>query len=576
MRALPRAARTRRPARTGLFFVLLFGALGLAGPGAARAAAPVTLPASPFGAAAGDVDGDGTGDLALLLVYPAWGSGTEFTDTAEGTSVDVVSAITDRRELLVFRLTPEGPRPLAAPLRVGREVLAIDGRSARGPVVVLTDDGPKKLVLGAAPAATGVAGSPAPAADASGPAGDAAPPPADAVADGSAQGPVLELAPIARLRPLFAGAETVATSLRLLQDIDRDGTAEVLVPTLGALSVVSLAGGTPGDVPVTFRRARSGASGSFSQSVPRLSDFDRDGNVDALEVDRGRQRASLRRGTARGTFGAAVTWDFATLLKKELETVTKDEMSSNAEFVDVLDTDGDGTLEVVVIRYDPIKETLFGALRAARGLPGTLSFYPLRSDGSLGPARESVKTTGIMTSGLLPRSSSAFVDLDGDGKPEIVTLTIDVGVLGIARALASGVGKFDVGLRVYHRGPSGYAEVKDAMPEFQFKIGLSSEELTRTAEMPGDVDGDRIDDLVVVDDRTVNLHRGAKGGRVATKPTATLTLQKPLRSFFGTRWLDLDGDGALDLVAFEALDPQKDTPSRPVQMEILVPKTVLR
>ena len=110
----------------------------------------VQLPANPVDVAAGDVDGDGTAEIVLLLLYPAWGSAAEVRDTREGQEVDVVAALQDRRELRAYEV--EGGTRLrlaAAPLPLDGSVFALDALPRGGPVVAMTAAGPARVVVSA-------------------------------------------------------------------------------------------------------------------------------------------------------------------------------------------------------------------------------------------------------------------------------------------------------------------------------------------------------------------------------------------------------------------------------------------
>ncbi len=506
------------------------------------AASALVLPASPRAVAVGDVDADGTAEIALLLVYPRWGSESEFKQVEGAMEVTVVPAIQDRRELHVYDVGKDGAlEPAANPLTIGREVLALGADGALGPVLALTDGGPARVIVHADAAGTST----------------------------------IRVQRFAELPTVLAGADTVFADAVIARDIDGDGSPEAIVPTARGLTPVRLDGTFMPAIEALDRRVRSGSSSSLEFALPELRDVDRDGTLDLLAFDARRERARWQRGQG-SSFAVPVDWNLETLLAERYQ---KDSDEADTPWLaGVLDMDGDGTLEAAVATFQDTGDGVGGFLRTLRALPATIAFHGLGADGKVAAEPErTLQSEGFFWVGGLPESAvGPFADLDGDGVAELVTLTARIGVVGLARAAASGVARAEVTPRVYRLGAKGYEPVPNAVAPFDFRFDVGGGELTRFASIPGDLDGDERADFVIVDKTKVLVHRGLAGARFEEDPSITLSLEKPLRSWFGAVFRDIDGDGALDLIAFEALKPEGDDPSSPAQVEVLFPRRARR
>lgn len=486
------------------------------------------LPASPDAFALGDVDGDGRAELVLLLVWPSWSSVSVMRESQPSVyEVDVVPAIEDRRELWAFRLENGSLVRAAEPLRVGREVLALGPERRGDTAVALTDDGLSRIAVHPDEKGT----------------------------------PRLALERLAALTPLAAGSARPAGSVRTIG-------REWVVPTPRGLALVA-PDGAQREIPAAFRTVRSGGTPVLRLPLPRAADVDRDGTPDFVEIDRNEARAALRRG---GAAGAPVTWALRPLLDppEGAAAPAKGEAPPARRLLDVLDADGDGTLDAAVLEQKDEAEGLREGMKLLRGVEGRVSFYPLLPDGRIAPEpRGRLDIVGHPLTLDHPSGwSTAFRDLDGDGVPELLTITVKFGYFGMARAFVTKNIKAGVVLHVYRRQGGAWREVDKAAPEFEFSADLGDMDTSRFFRIPGDLDGDGFADMVQVDGRRLAVHAGQAGGRFAAKPSVTLDLADKVRDFMGLFFVDADGDGRPDVLAFEAQPRAKDDPGRPVRMEL--------
>lgn len=496
--------------------------------GAEAPAAGVQLPAHPVDVAAGDVDGDGSVEIALLLLYPAWGSAAEVRDTRAGQEVDVVAAIEDRRELRVYEIEAGSRLRLAAPpLQVGGEVFALDALPRGGPVVAMTATGPATLALSSG---------------------------------------ALSLVAVAHEPPLFAGVERFFAFAPLIGDVDGDGSPESLVPTSRGIVAVRVPDGRRLDLAAPLEDAVSGASGRLRLTLPQAVDVDRDGTVDLLDVSRATERVALRRGLGGGRFADAETWDLASLLAPRGPSSGP---GQDPFLLDVLDADADGTLEAAVVVREGDDDR--PGLRELKEGLHAITFHALVPGQPAAAAPESTLRASFTAPLPLPRddSFSPFLDLDGDGAQELLAFDLSLGYFGIAKAVTTGKAKVGVRPRAFRRTGEGWKEIPEVAPAFDVRVNLRQGELRGFALLPGDVTGDGIDDMLVLDDDEVRVHPGRAGGTIARDATARRRLPRAQAgSSFLPVFVDLDADGTLELVAVEQLERRDDEAARPVQLSV--------
>lgn len=498
---------------------------------AALASVQVTLPAEPRSLAVGDVDGDGSQEIVLLLVWPAWGSEAETVEEAPGmVSVEVRPILEQRREIHVYRVADEQLVPVLEPLRVGTEMLALGAASPSGAVIALEAEGPARLSV--------VAGE---------------------------EGPEIALTRIAEIEPLIARTERISSATTPFVLPAPDGSARIVIPSRASVAVVGLDGGIE-RVPAPFVEIEDAR---IRMPLPRVFDVDRDGREDLLFIDRQRYRVAWVRGRASGGFGGALVWDAAPLARKLL---AGEDAAPYVELLDAGDVDGDATLEAVFAVREREKDQsgTKTALEEVRGAKNAVLFFRLAPGGVVVPTSErSVRTEGHLFQFDHPLGwSTPFRDLDGDGVVEIVAARAKVGVFGIMRSAASGVADLPFQPRIYGISRDGWGELEAGLPEMNFRVDFGDGELTEFMKIPGDVDGDgHLDVAQILGDR-VEVYLASGERRYPSEPSHVVELDGDITSFVGVVFADADADGILDVLSFQALEPEEDVPGTPHRFEI--------
>ena len=146
-------------------------------------------------------------------------------------------------------------------------------------------------------------------------------------------------------------------------------------------------------------------------------------------------------------------------------------------------------------------------------------------------------------------------DLDGDGRLDLVALTLDFSLFEAMRVLATKSIKLGLDFGIYRQGEGlAFRPVTGLDLAGELRLRLDSLALGQLSSFSGDFDGDgRADFLQLGRGRKVTIHRGQPGARYAPEPDLVITLERePLDATLVTV-SDLDGDGRSDLAVTQPI-----------------------
>jgi hypothetical protein len=454
----------------------------------------------------------------------------------------VVPALFDRRELRFLRGLPEGGfADDSEPLPVDTSVLSLTVGHPGVPVVALTDAGISAVRL-------------------------------EAVEGGTR----LRLESIVEATPLLAGTETFFPDLGLLGEIDGQPPLDLIIPTRRGMVVHR---GTPDGFE---------ALGSSRLEWPVFEGFDagaragyfptpvyRDANADGLD-DLLLRRAD---GSWEGFFvyrneGAG---RFAPLLGPLGEigaTPGVEEAEDEAgEVVFFGDLDGDGRAEYLTQEeLEPEDAGFRKEMKHAKRPPHRYRIFHSTRD--LGPEAE--PALGFEATGWsFPGESDVQIpgglqDLNGDGRLDLVALTLDFSILQAVRILTTKSLKIGIDFHVMCQMEDGrFREVRDLDLSGVFKLDLNNLRMGQVSLFDGDFDGDgRADFVQLGRGRKVTIHRGGEACDYPASPDLEVELLEEPKDLALTRIEDLDGDGLSDLLIVQPQAAPDPGVSAPVRLDL--------
>lgn len=519
----------------------------------------VQLPGPPASILWPDLDGDGHRDLLVMVAYTEWDQlaieeSTEM-DGVEGLMevMTIVPALTDRRELHLFLGNGDGSYRAAGQRALEASVLALEEGPAAAPVLALRDDGLAALRWQP-----------------------------DAEADRRLVFEALDDTP-----PVFAGSQTFLPRLGLSHDLDGDGQLDFLLPADDGLAVFL----TPNQGPPAATgqhllapndRRRAGSRPLRRYPLPRIEDTDGDGHPDLIFVeDEDEDELAfhvLRGGQAEGDFFAPAEGPHSLELSCP-EDLPADQgcLESDRELAYYGDLDGDGRAEYVTqLEIPPPGDGMRQELKNAKRPPFRYQLFHSRADG--GPEATpyytfdalgySFNSSGDDAEGLsIP---GGLQDLDGDGRKDLITLTLDFSVFQVMRLMTTRSLSIGLDFHIYCQQDDGsFQGVPDLDLSGKFKLDLDDIRLRQLSFFDGDFDGDGKADFVQMGrGRSVSIHRGQDGCGYAAQPDLTLKLDEEPRNVALVRIEDFDADGLSDLLIVQPnrIDEPGVTP--PVRLDL--------
>lgn len=500
------------------------------------------LPGPPVELFVTDIDGDDIVDLLILVAYTTWDqittSETIESDEVEGLleMMTVVPALADRRELHLLRGLPEGgfatPGNGGSKVAVPTSVVAFFEGPPAAPILALDDEGLVAVRL---------------ASDASG------------AKDGNDD---LVFERLLERPTVLSDVASVLPGLPLSHDLDGDGLLDVVYPLRDRLQI--LRGGQPGfedpslgldvshEVFLPTRDDLELSARSMHYPLPRLEDLDGDGDPDLVLAH---PRRRLNDPWIAENLGGARFAALERPFKERWGAAAGDEVGRSVVYLG--DVDGDGTANLVEERSRASNSERFREeMREAKNPP--FHYDVIELDREARPART---TTSLDTVGYAFGADSdaefplpgGFVDLDGDGRQDLVTITLDFSMMQLVRIMVTQSISLGLDFHVYCQGEDGaFQRVQGLDLSGKFKIRLNDVRLGQLSQFAGDFDGDgRSDFLQLGRGRRVSIHRGEAGCRYPSRPDLTFDLRQEPRNLSLVQVRDFDGDELADLLVVQ-------------------------
>jgi hypothetical protein len=232
------------------------------------------------------------------------------------------------------------------------------------------------------------------------------------------------------------------------------------------------------------------------------------------------------------------------------------------------DLDGDGHAEIVTREGLDTKS----GMKQAKKPRMRYAIHKLRPDLTVDPTpTRSFEALGYAFSGAFQDGVDLdFIDLDADGRKDLVTVTLDFSIFQALRVLTAK--KIGIGLEfhVLSQKPDGaFALVEGQTLDEKLRLDLNHLEVSRLGQFRGDFDGDgRIDFVHLGKGTSVTIHRGRSGGKYPEKPDLSIALDEEPQDVMLVRVVDLDGDGRSDLGITRTLPAGEAGASAPVRLEL--------
>jgi hypothetical protein len=500
----------------------------------------LSLPGAPAAMVSADVDGDGRRDLVVVAAYNQW---DEIAITESSTMDDIqglvevmtiVPAVIDRRELRVYRAGADGaylpPRSLALPL----SVLSMEAGPPGTPVVAMTDEGASVLRVDA----------------------DGAP----------------RLEPWIADPPVMAGTGNFLGDLGLMKDVNDDGVADFLLPARDGLAVYlgrddgkGLARRAASRFPVPGEAYRSKGDLERRYPLPQVRDFTGDGRPDLLFRDPVRRWRSVwvARNGGQGRFLPAV----------EVALGTGNPKDPNPVWMG--DFEGNGLAEVVFRQSldDPKADGIRQEMEKFRQPKGRLTFRRLNKD--LVPEKAPYRTFDVTGWGFEAADAEVdipggFQDLNGDRRPDLITVTMDVGLPKLMGSLATKRLTMGLDFHVWCQQKDGaFRPVKGLDLSGTFRLNLNDMRVSQLSLFSGDFDGDgRADYVQLGRGRKVSVHRGRPDCSFPAAPDMSFDLKEEPRDLSLMQIRDLDGDGRSDLLIVQPQRAPEEGFVPPVRLDL--------
>ena len=494
------------------------------------------LPGIPVQVLPVDLNQDGRRDLLIVVAITEWIQ-EMFEEHSEMEGIEglveiltIVPSLEDRRELWAYLVDEKGRYTLVGtPIVLPPEVLAVDIGSGSIPAVALADSGVLAVAL--------------------------------------SENDQIELTPLLDTVSVLTGSGVFLPGFDLTVDLVGDSNLDLVIPTSDGLSIHAGNGrafeseGLLVPIPGDERLGRV-----RWYPLPEIRGVDGDRYFDLVWRDPklGWSIPRVSYGLEGATFASAV----------EIENRGNEE----AEIVFFGDLEGDGVAEVVT-REDLAGEedqSFKEEMREMESPPFRYRFHRASASGEMETepyaSFEAVGYAFENGDGDSIRLPGGFQDLGGDGRPDLVLMTVEFSVAKALKVMATHRMTVPLNFHIWCQDGAGvFKPVRGLDLSGKFKLNLNDIKIRSLPMFEGDFDGDGKTDFVQMGrGKKVGIHAGGDNCTFPADPDLVIALEKavPLMEF--VKIDDIDADGRSDLLVIQPGRRNDDVASNPVRLDLYV------
>lgn len=332
----------------------------------------------------------------------------------------------------------------------------------------------------------------------------------------------------------------------LFRDLNGDGLDDFIIPDFNGFQVFiqNVDGGFNDPVNVYAPPlVEMSYNNNFPWYQPRqsfLSDITLDGRKDlTFWVD---NRFSVYRQARDGSFNAdplrinsSVKFDYDGLERMNLAMQDEDQSNNSAKALfQISDFDGDGIPDLVTLSMRSkgvFKKTTTYEFHKGEAGSDRVEFSP-------------VPISRIESNGI--QFEMEEQDFNNDGQTDLMISTVKLGIGKILAALITG--SIDIDLNFYQMEDGIYPSKPNLKREITATFSLSSGDVFIPSVLIGDVDGDKVLDLLVQEGANkLKIYLGGKDGRLFAKRSVNIEVSMPNEPDL-VELADLNSDGKKDIV----------------------------
>ncbi|HYS10110.1 MAG TPA: VCBS repeat-containing protein [Myxococcales bacterium] len=322
--------------------------------------------------------------------------------------------------------------------------------------------------------------------------------------------------------------------VKLIYDLAGPGSRDLLVPALGSLAVFRRTGDhydkaaeLEVDMEVSGGPKRNeGIEVRYGFPALNVMDTDGDGLRDIIATQE--DRIAIYRQSPGFSFHPQPDFsrDFA------VRTPADHRERGTSATTLVADVDGDGFADLIV------RKQVFEGVTSARN---TIYLFFGRKDGFSAKPAEVLESEGVSL------FQTQLVDLNGDGRPDLVVPYTSFGVFALIRMLTAKTAKVDFQIYPFDPKTRKFTPEPASDRELKFHIPLSGDSDLQAISLTADVTGDGKPDLIFgSSDEELEIYPALGGGEFASSAAETVEV----RAAGVLDAVDLDGKGRSDLILY--------------------------